>query len=281
MAKDVQDAFTREEVESVHLGGKHSKGTMMAKDEDGRLILLKPGSGNQGPQAGAKEDPSSQSRREAAFYRLAKLFGIAAVAETELLNVNGQETAAIRMMPLSYGGLARRAESDPGLPRKALAPLLNTGLLHRWAVLDGVGSNPDRHGGNLLVGPPPEHNLALIDHGSAFCGFAFDPGNDPHSFTPFYLRAWAPETFAMDSQEARLKAMPTLHPAEDAKLRDWVMSLDPNTVARLMVQCGIQTPAPAMRLQLLQDKVRHARNASEAINKLWIGMDSWSLLSPQ
>ena len=45
-----------------------------------------------------------------------------------------------------------------------------------------VAGSPDSHGSNLLVGPAPEHYVALIDHGSAFAGPDFNPGRDKNSF---------------------------------------------------------------------------------------------------
>jgi hypothetical protein len=199
-ADDVAAAFRDRFVVPVKLGGKHSKGSMLARDEyTGETWLLKPGSGGQTPAAGAQQDPSTQSRREAAFYQMADAWHLGQFyPRADLLIVGGREYAALHLLPWSYKGMDKLKADDVGAARAVLMPYLKQGILHRWGVLDFVLGNPDRHAGNLMV---RDDDVKLIDHGSAFAGTAFDPANDKYSFTPYYLRAWSDGKFSTMSPE--------------------------------------------------------------------------------
>lgn len=273
VAKSLRWAFQHSEVKTVKLGGKHSKGTMMAKDHDGQLMLIKPGSGKVSPIAGAREEKASQSRREAAFYSVAKSWGFnKTIPRASLIIIDGKEVAVMEMLPLDWQGLHKTKKEDPSLPQKALRDYLDRGIVHKWAVLDYVLGNGDRHGMNLMVSPADEnHKLALIDHGSAFAGPSFDPGQDKSSFVPYYLRAWGPEKgFMKLSNKQKLDTMPILHEAKDIELRDWITGLsEPELEARLH-RFGINPAACVARLNALKNAVAHAKNASRVINEFWI-----------
>jgi len=64
VAEAVRRAVQAGQAMSVHLGGKHSKGSVVARDlKDQKNYLLKPGSGGQSTASGARDDSSSQSQR--------------------------------------------------------------------------------------------------------------------------------------------------------------------------------------------------------------------------
>ena len=267
----LQEAFSREKVVPVHFGGKHSSGMLIATDDDGAQYLVKPGSGKQSPAKGAREEPSSQSRREVAFWRLALSLGLGAyLPRAELLSIDNKETAVFSMLSLEWQGLHRLTSKDPNAAHSILRKYLDSGALHKWAVLDWVAGNPDRHGNNLMVGPAPERRVALIDHGSAFAGPSFDPPNDRNSFVPYYLRLWAPQKWSILSPEDKAKVMPRLTVGMDDEFRAWVESIDPDKLAKVLHTVGIDTTACLERLSKLNEAVAGSENASEAVNLLWV-----------
>lgn len=269
MADDVQWAVDHGSIESVKLGGKHSRGSMMARDQDGTLYLLKPGSGKPSPARGISEEAASESRREAAFYATANEIGIEDVPETELLSVDGKEVASIKMLGVDWSGMHRAREKDQGMPRRVLRPLLDNGTLFRWAVADYVFGNTDRHGNNIMVGP--DNGVALIDHGSAFAGASFDPAHDNNSFVPYYLRVWGPDKgWSKMSPEDRLKTLPVMSAQTDLELRDWILSLNEEAIIKILYRYGID-PAPSIdRLKALKVAVSGAKSASETVDRFWV-----------
>lgn len=269
MAADLQWAVDNGQIETVHLGGKHSAGTLMARDKEGDLFLLKPGSGKQSPAAGAGEEKASQSRREAAYSALARQMHIPQVPQVELVLVDGKEVAAIRMLGLDWTGLARAREQDPSTPRRVLRPHLDDGSIFKWAVMDYVLGNPDRHGNNLMIGP--EGKVALIDHGSAFAGPSFNPGRDSKSFVPYYLRIWGPDKgWSKMSDSERLAVLPVLNDQADAEIKDWVKKLDVGSIADTMYRYGIDPTSSLHRLQAVLAETDRDYKISEAINRLWV-----------
>lgn len=269
MASDLQWSIDNRQVESVALAGKHSAGTLMARDRDGDLYLLKPGSGKQSPAAGAAEEKASQSRREAAYSALAQEMHISQVPNVELLMVDGKEVAGIRMLGLDWTGLARAREQDAGLPRRVLRPYLDDGTIYKWAILDYIAGNPDRHGNNLMVGP--EGRVALIDHGSAFAGPSFSPGHDSKSFVPYYLRVWGPDKgWARMAPEERMRVLPVLSPAADNQVKEWLDGLDTKKIVDVIYHFGVD-PTPLLhRLQAVRAAVDNGERLSEVVNRFWV-----------
>lgn len=266
-AEEVERAFKDEFVVPVKLGGKHSAGSLLARDRDsGNVWLLKPGSGGQTPAAGAKEEAASQSRREAAFWHVADEWGLSGwIPRCDLLIVDGREYATIKLLPWSFKSMDKVKAEDPNRIRDILGKDLREGNLHHWAVLDFVLGNPDRHANNLMV---RDGDVKLIDHGSAMAGPDFDPAHDKYSFTPFYLRAWAPPKFSKLSDEDKLKYMPRLDKQTEEKLRSWIDGLHAEDLDKILYRYGVN-PAPA-RARLAKLKAMVASEPADlAINKLW------------
>ncbi len=267
-AEEIGRAFQDRVVMPVELGGKHSKGSMLARDYDTtHTWLLKPGSGGQTPAAGAKEDMSSQSRREAAFYHMADAWGLGDYyPEAELVIVNKKEYAAIRLLPWSFRTMDKLKDEDSAKARSILEKYLRAGVLHRWAVLDFVLGNPDRHAANLMV---KDDIVKLIDHGSAMAGEAFDPAHDKYSFTPYYLRAWSDAPFSTLDAAAKLKLMPRLAPGGEGDFRSWVEGLRPTDLDKILQRYGVNPQAARERLAKLQ-AMAAIMPADLAINRLWV-----------
>jgi 8-oxo-dGTP pyrophosphatase MutT (NUDIX family) len=272
VADGVRRGFSAETDQDLHLGGKHSKGTMMVRDpQTGMMYLLKPGSGKQSPALGAREEGANQSRREAAFWHVADALGLGnRVPRADLLLIDGQEVAALHLLPFSWKNLEKLKFEDPGLPHKALEKYRHTGELHKWAVLDYILGNPDRHGQNLMVGPEKDnHPVALIDHGSAFAGPSFDPARDKNSFIPYYLRAWKGDNWHGLLPEQRLRAMPSLNKDSDEQLRTWLEGVHGGDLEQVLARYGID-PQPSLERLVRIRKLLTEPSVSQAINQLWL-----------
>ena len=272
VADGVRRGFGQGNEQELHLGGKHSAGTLMVRDpETGQMYLLKPGSGGQSPARGAREEHANQSRREAAFWHVAEAWGLnQRLPRADLLLIDGKEVAALHMLPFDWRNLEKLKFKDPGLPHKALEKYRQTGELHKWAILDYVLGNPDRHGQNLMVGPQKEgYPVALIDHGSAFAGKDFDPANDRNSFIPYYLRAWKVDGWHDLDYEQRLRSMPAVSGDTERQLRDWFHGINGGDLEAVLFRYGID-PAPSLE-RLAKIKALLAEpNFSEAINRIWL-----------
>jgi hypothetical protein len=266
-AEGVGQAFRDHFVVPVNLGGKHSKGSLLARDQQtGSTWLLKPGSGGQTPAAGARQDPSSQSRREAAFYHVADAWHLGQFfPRSDLLFVGGKEYAAIHLLPWSYRGLDKLKAQDAQVPRSLLMSYLKQGLLHRWAVLDFVLGNADRHAGNLMA---KDGDVKLIDHGSAFAGTEFDPAHDRYSFTPYYLRAWADGKFSQMDAASKLKVMPRVDHQTEENLKGWIEGLRGEDLDRVLLRYGVD-PAPAKERLAKLKAMSSTMPVDEAVNKVW------------
>lgn len=268
-ADGIRRAFKEHWVYPVQFGGKHSKGTLLARDgHTGTVFLLKPGSGGQSPAAGAKDDPASQSRREGAFWAVAEQWGVGeSLPRADLVSVDGREYAALHLLPWNYQTMLKRQEQDTSAPRRLLHPFMADGLLHKWAALDWVCGNPDRHAQNIMVGP--ESQVVLIDHGSAFAGEAFNPAYDRNSFVPFYLRAWAPSQFNGLSMQDRLRYMPRLNDEAAANFKEWLQGLSKERLAAVLHQYGINPQPSVERLSKLKE-LAAIKPADEAVNTAWV-----------
>lgn len=271
VAQAVQRAFQAGEVHHVKLGGKHSAGTLLAKDPKTLVTwLLKPGSGNQSSAAGAADDPISQSRREAAWYQIAVLWGIDKwYPQTELLQIDGHEYAAMKFLLGSYKPLEQRMEKDPNSIRQIMQPLLQDGTLHQLSLLDLVTGNPDSHRGNCLV--DEDGQVKLIDHGSAFAGTEFDPANDKNSFVPAYLRAWSPENFNNLPVDKKYASLPRVSTQTEEKLLVWAGHLDESALVHILTRYGIEAGPTLNRLARFKAGLTTTR-VDEVVNRMWVSI---------
>jgi 8-oxo-dGTP pyrophosphatase MutT (NUDIX family) len=269
VAEALKRAFADGFVFPVKLGGKHSAGSLLAHDSaHGKTWLLKPGSGGQSPAAGAAQDPSTQSAREAAWYHIAQSWDLSAwFPRAELVLIDGRQYAALELLPWSFKTIEKRKTADPALPRRVLQRFLADGTLHKWAILDYVLGNPDRHGQNVMV--DDDGSVKLIDHGSAFAGNAFDPAHDQDSFIPFYLRAWAPDKFADLTPTQKLARLPRVSAQVAAELRGWLFGLRKANLAVIATRFGVDVAPELARLARLR-ALAVDLPVDEAINRLWV-----------
>jgi len=265
-AQVIHDASDHGKIKKVSLGGVHSGGSYLAySPKYGEKVLLKPGFGHQSPASGAHHSKASQSKREAAFYQIARDWGLGdSLPETHLLLIDGKEYAVIRWLPEQFQDFNKLIQKDPGVVRAFHIPLAQ-GLLHKWAILDYVLGNPDRHGGNVML---RGDEFKLIDHGSAFAGKEFNPAHDWASFVPFYLRAWAPH-FSKMTVADKLRVMPRLGNKSAEELKTWLKNIDPYQLRHDLLSYGIDP-------QYITNRLNELKVASEtmpvdlAINSAWV-----------
>ena len=267
-AASVSRAFDAKQVHELNLEGKHSKGILGAFDpKSDTSWLLKPGSGPQGPSAGDNQDPASQSKREAAFFHVALNWGIGQfIPRTDLLLLDSKEYAAIQLLDPRYKTLAQVKQDGENI-RSRLNPYLHGGTLYKWALLDAVLGNVDRHANNIMV---YEGDIKLIDHGSAFAGDLFDPAHDKNSFIPYYLRVWAPDNFAQLPLQEKLRYMPQLNTESEKALKSWFdIFVQEHDLDRILANYGVQSIASRDRLKKIR-QVAESIKLFEAIYKFWV-----------
>lgn len=271
-AAAVRKAFEDRFVFPVRLGGKHSAGSMLAKDEEsGKVFLLKPGAGGQSPAAGAQEQPATQSQREVGFWYAADKMGLSQwLPRADLVIIDGKQYAAMHLIPWSFKTLDDRRKEDPQLPQRLFHPFLSEGLIHRWAAMDFILGNPDRHANNVMVGEDGE--IQLIDHGSALAGKDFDPPEDKNSFVPYYLRAWCPSPkFQQMPPEEKLTQLPRVSDGTAKDIGEWLAQIRAVDLEAVLYRYGAD-PAPIL-IRLAQLKaLALSHPADEAINMVWSGV---------
>ncbi len=280
-AKAVSRAFADHTVKYIHLGGKHSEGSMLAEDPRGKSFILKSGSGGKSPAEGVDEEVASQARREGAFYHVANSWGMGSFipsAEFVIMDFGKgiHDWAVIELLDPSYKNMEKVRKKDAQVVYRALEAYRLRGILHRWSVLDFVLGSVDRHAGNLMIslkdsstGPG---NCKLIDHGSSFAGPSFNPGKDEDSFVPFYLRYHADENFYQMDDSQKLESMPKLPPNHDRVLAEWIRDLEPATLEFVLRKFGIDVDASMARLRKIQMLNPNEGSVSLALNKMWLGI---------
>jgi hypothetical protein len=267
VVEKINAAIKEGEIEPIKLGGVHSQGTLLVTGTGKQHWLLKPGANGPGPASGAQEQPASDSRREAAFYHVAKVFGIDDIPRADLVFMNGHEYAAIEMLPFDWKNLSKLQEKEHQKVAQAIERYRRTGQLHMWAALDWVLGNPDRHGQNLMISP--EGEIKLIDHGSAFAGPDFDPARDKNSFIPYYLRAQIDtKTWKSMTTADRYRAMPTVAPKTNEDLKLWASRLDADWARQVMESYGVNAADALRRLERV--KRIESTTFDEGLNGLWV-----------
>lgn len=267
-AVQVKRAFDTLNVEYVKLPGKHSAGSMIAKDPQSHIVfILKPGSGGQSPAAGASEDPSSQSRREAAYSAVAQQWGIPEVPHADLLLIDGKEYAALHMLGYNYKSMEKARTENANVVRDALEKVAALPTVFKWATLDYVLGNPDRHGNNIML--DKQGHIRLIDHGSAFAGSSFSPAHDKNSFVPFYLRFRYSGNFNVLPMERKMEVMPRLNSDQARVFGLWLSQIDKDRLTHTLQSFGID-PKPALA-RLAQLQLNEGEPADMTVNRAWAG----------
>jgi hypothetical protein len=266
-ANIVKRANENGEIKPVKLGeGKHTSGTLLARDNvTHQSYILKPGAGKQNPIVGETESGSSQSQREACFYSVATSWGLGSdMPECHILLIDKKEYACMTMLPYTYKNMNDLKAQDLNLPRRLLS-LYNDDTLHKWATLDYVLGNPDRHAGNLMASGD---KVKLIDHGSTFAGVSFNPATDGMSFVPYYLRPGV-IGFNKLSVDEKLRKLPRLNPEIEKSFRKWLLDLSSDIMGHIIMMYGIDPQPEQNRLNRLQSATSY-QSADLAILSCWV-----------
>lgn len=269
VAAALQRAQSAGTVKAVKLGGKHSKGTAIAVDpKTNKRWLMKPGSGQLSPARGVRQEKASQSRREVAFYKLAELGGVQdAFPGAYLMNVDGVEVAVMELLDTDYQSLDKAKRKMRVDPRPLFEPHRKDGSLYKWAALDWILGNADRHANNIMV---KDKKLKLIDHGTTFAGSDFDPALDLNkSFIPYYLRAWSRFNFTALEPRDRAAQMPTMDQRKVHEFGQWVEELPEEKFQQIMELYGINPEPSLARLRDLKSAKPEQR--AQRLIGLWAG----------
>jgi hypothetical protein len=267
-AKEIQNSIDNGHIQKIKLSGKHSSGSLLVKT-DNEMWLLKPGSGGTSPALGVKEEQATQSERETAYWHIANVIGLGhSIPQSELITVNSKQYAAIKMLPLDWRNLESLKPQEPNIGRIALEPYRISGELFKWAILDYVLGNTDRHSMNLMVSPKEDgYKVALIDHGSAFAGFSFNPGQDKNSWVPYYLRVWSNGNWSELTQEEKIKSLPKASATKEQEIFHWLLGINPDSIAAVMQRYGIEAGPSVSRL----NQVKSCKGAIDKhIGELWV-----------
>lgn len=269
LAEKTKQAFARGSIKLAHLGGKHSKGSILLRDEEGYVWLLKPGSGSNSPAEGVQEEGASQTRREVAFYDVAKALDLDQyVPYAGVVSIDAHEYAMMKLLPLDWTNLQEKYINEPNKAHQVLKPYIDAGIATKWGVLDAITGNPDRHGQNIMVSKD-DTEVALIDHGSAFAGPSFSPAKDRNSFIPYYLRTGAGPAFKSMSMEKKLYSMPHVSTDVNEQLKTWLHDIDVHKIKHILQTYHIN---PMSLLQRLA-RIRHAAQTTtvaNAVNLFWL-----------
>lgn len=179
-----------------------------------------------------------EAHREGAFHILGKdFFGIDKhlLPTAHVTNpVTGEHTAIVEHDPEG-----RHANPDEQQDINALHNLGRDGVLEKLGLVDMITGNADRHGGNYLLND--SGGIKLIDH-----GLAFDSSHGEPAMYPDYL-----------SQYESIRENQGLKPDEplNPQTIQWINSLDPEQMAKKMLDLGIPhkyVAESADRLQALK-----------------------------
>ncbi len=266
MAVIIQNAFKARLVVPIKLGGKHTSGAALAKDpHTDKLWLLKPGSGKLSPSLGIREQNVSQSRREVAFNVCGSLMGLKRyLPHAYLLLLDSNEVACLEFISSKFETLDKMIRSTKIDPIYIFQPYVESGTIFKWSTLDYLLGMPDRHKSNIMINK--EHDVKLIDAGTTFAGYSFNPGKDPKSFIPSYLRSFTKRKFNVLTPEERYGYLPFSTKYVSDLLKYWIDGLPDGQIVRVLNQYGID---PGPFLKRLEDIRNYPGSKIEFLNKFY------------
>lgn len=263
-ARDIREALSKKSFTAAGVGEGHDNKYYIYGE---RSWFLKKSEVQPQPFSGYQQFDHSTSRREYAFYSVAKVLGLDHfIPETHLITIGDQEWIATELMPKEYNNFREGVFSQEVI-KNSLTQKNVHGDLHRWAILDFIAGNPDRHAGNLLMNNTTG-DIKLIDHGSSMCGKDFSPNNDYYSFVAYYLRFTTSGGYYYFSKNPLINKMPQVPEDTDRELARWAMSIDTNALSDLLTDHGFDPETFVNRLELVQN-LENNLNFSNYINKLW------------
>ena len=255
----------------INLGGKYSDNSHIAKDpKNGMLWLVKPGEKKLSPAMGVRQERANLAQRETAFFQCANEMGLGAIVpKTFLLKINGKFTAVMPFLPHDFAQADKIRKQNPAKVQNTLDKYKEVGQLHIWGAMEMILGNTDSHGGNLMISN--DGSVALIDHGGSFAGDKFDPAHDSSSFCPFYLRYNVPKGYKKMDFSERFNNMPKIDAKVDKNVKNWVMSVDPSKVQKILAEFDINPEPVLKRLDMLKKVAQSGQLVSDFVNRFWSG----------
>jgi len=253
--------------------GKFSQKAFIVCDpQDDQKYVVKPDPHKAAPPKGMN-DLISAPVRERSFYDLACLLHLDRfLPDTALAVDNRNEVCSVVRVLQGYRSIDALKKESPGADRGVLEAYRGRGDLHRWAVLDFIAGNVDRHGNNCWVSGDGS-DIRLIDQGSTMADAHFDPYEDRKAFIPYYLRYLGAKR-KMTRDEFQ-RHMPTIQDDVDKALRDWIFSIDPVAIRETLKDL----PEPILgalvgRLERLRAAIlgKKDRRVCETVNRVWLGI---------
>lgn len=266
LAEITRQGFYTKNIKPISLSGQHSSGTAIVRDlRTEQLYLLKPGSGDLSNAMGVKEEKADSSTREVVFSKIAEQIGLAMyVAKAELLLMDNNKVAGVKFLGKDYKSLGKiRHNKDIDL-MPIFNKYLQSGILYKWAILDYILGQTDRHANNMMMNR--NGDIKLIDAGSAFAGYSFSPATDAKSFIPFYLRVFCQRDFKTLTPLEREEIMPKISGEADMALTHWIDNLPEGNMVKLMSEYGINPDPSISRLKTLKS---YPGSKSEFIRKFY------------
>lgn len=206
--------------------------------------------------------------RATAFCKIADAWGLGHfVCTAAKVMLDDHPYLAEQPCPTRCRSLADLEQEASGFARLALAPLLSSGALHRWAVLDFVLGNGDRTAEAVRV-DPDRGTAFLVSNGGAFAE-TFSPPTDQRSFLPAYMTVWGPERWTCLSPAEKRRAWPAAEALEE-ELGGWLAGLSEEPVKTVCAERGLDVMPVLGRLTGLNEQAKVA-GFGEALARAWCG----------
>lgn len=273
LAKELQKSMNAGNIQPIDLNGKHSKGSMLVQDDHGNIWIIKTESGPISPSKGISQEHASASLREGAFWALANHLGIGhSIPVTKSMIFDTKAVAVIRMLDHhEWNNLDTAGYMHGNTPRQALEPYRESGELFKWAIMDYITGNADRHGANLMVSSKESgHKVMLIDHGTTFAGTAFNP-LDKDTWTPYYLRIWKSDNWKNMDINEKIRALPRASSEVEQKIAEWLANIDEKYVSAMLQKYSINPDPTVQRLQRIKQSLGK-EPIDLTIGKFWLGL---------
>lgn len=263
----VREAYKNGEIYPIKLNGKHSSGTAILKDHDTDILwLLKPGNGKLSPALGVREETASQSKREVAFNVIAKMIGLGRYfPNAALVVLDNHDVAALEFFADSFKPVEKIKREGQDV-KNVFVKFVDNGLLHKWAFIDYLCGQSDRHFGNVMV--DESGHIKFIDAGSAFSGVSFNPAQDPKSFAVCYLRAFLSRKYKELTPKERFEQFPSLHPEVDKQFKNWIDGINERNLVEILNKFNINPQPVIDRLKRIKS---YPKSKSEFLNRFWSG----------
>lgn len=268
--KEINNFISNKQIMPVPNMGHFSHESFVLGLDDNNSWFMKVEQGNRPAILSAKH--GFQTVKEFLFYKLAKeVFNldeyVPKVILGELIYENNKKLAsAIKMIGEGAELAADKEDENPGAVFNILEKYRKEGVLHKMAAMLFILGDGDSHGRNVMV---KNDKIYLIDHGSAFADYNFDPSTDENIFIPYILRLGRIKDSMSDEQ--KIEKMPYIDCPEVKKaVETWLFSIDKNKMINILNNFDINPGPFVERLKKLQNRVLAGGSIDQIINEAWV-----------